>query len=155
MTQSIEIEPALRGVLAEETAALRARLHDPDSRARYDELLAAIQEGSVPEVLLAPLERLLELGLQTGRVRRVHSPQTESGYLRLYHQTPRGKAVVKAVHEANEALQALGGQVLEGITFQARGPGLYQMVIQTEQLTLAIETRPEGIWVRELGVGLE
>jgi hypothetical protein len=155
MMQGIEIEPSLRDVLAEETEALQARLHDTDSRARYGELLDAIQAGRVPEVLLAPLERLLELGLQTGRVRRVHSPQAESSYLRLYHKTPRGQTIVKAVDEANTALQALSGQVLEDVAFHARGPGVYQLVIQTEQFSLAIETRPEGIWVRELGVGLE
>ncbi len=148
----MQIDPAIQARLIEETRALLGRLQDPESQAQYTALLSAIEAGDIPDSLMEALGRLLELGLQTGRFHRVHGPYVEAALAQLYHQTPRGAAIVQATREANRALELLRGHTIEAITFTPRGPGHYRLVIETDQCRLTLETSQEGIWVKDIGI---
>src|SRR5262249_23569942 len=60
-------------VMLAEIDAVAAQLQSAEARAAYAELRAAAEAGEVPDELLPPLERLVEIGLETGRIRQLHS----------------------------------------------------------------------------------
>jgi len=152
LTVRVEDE-AVREALALEAAALRDAVTDPAVRAGYDELARALADGAVAENLEAPLERLLELTLRTGRVRRLHGPHAEAAAIRLYQATPAGRGVGAGLAEINAALAALEGRPIEHVAFSAKGPGVYGLTLDTPGARLALEIGPEGVSVRELSVG--
>jgi hypothetical protein len=145
-------EESVREALALEAAALRDAVADPAARAGYDELARALADGAVTERLAPPFERLLELTLRTGRVRRLHGPHAEAAAIRLYQATPAGRAIGATLAEVNAALGALRGRTLEGVAFTARAPGTYLLALDTPGARLTLEIGPEGVAVRELGV---
>ena len=53
------------------------------------DLVAAIDDGEVDEET-ETLERILELGLQTGRIRALYGPGGEQAALRLFRRLPLG-----------------------------------------------------------------
>ena len=78
------------------------------------ELVAEIDEGSVVEEI-ETLERILELGLQTGRIRALYGPGGEQAALRLYRKLPHGTEAAATVEAVNGALGAFS------LTIQADG----------------------------------
>ena len=143
----------MREALALEAAALRDAVADPAAHAGYDELARALAEGAVAERLEPPLERLLELTLRTGRVRRLHGPHAEAAAIRLYQTTPAGRAIGAGLAEVNAALGAVRGRMLERLAFSAKVPGTYLLALSTPGAKLTLEIGPDGVSVRELGVG--
>ncbi len=152
MTVRVE-EESVREALALEAAALRDAVRDPEARAGYDELARALADGAVAERLEPPLEELLELTLRTGRVRRLHGPHAEAAAIRLYQATPAGRTVGAAVAEVNGALAAMRGRSLERLAWSASAPGVYVLALDTPGARLTLEIGPDGVAVRELGVG--
>jgi hypothetical protein len=150
---TVRVDETAREPLLLETAALRDALTDPGARASYDELSRAVVTGEVPDELVAPLERVLEIGLRTGRVRRLHGVHAESALARVFHGTPKGRALGAAVGEVNTALEALAGQPLERLSLNAKGPGAYALTIETGAATLTLEIGPEGVAVKDVSVG--
>lgn len=159
-TPTAEVEPATaleldateRAILEHEVDAFAASLKEPDSRARYGELAAAVQEGRVPAPLVGFLETMLELLLQTGRVRREHGPAGEQALLRLFHRTPRGAALKGAAAEVNEALQAIQGHTLEALTFTPTPRG-HTIVVQTGCCLLTLAVDRDGVRVEKMELG--
>ena len=150
---TVRVEESAREPLAGEAAALSEAVADPVARAGYASLSRALVLGEIDDPLLPPLERLLELTLRTGRVRRLHGPHAEAAAVRLYHTTSAGRALGTVLAEVNAALAALRGRSLEGITFASKGPGAYGLVIQTADAQLSLEIGPEGVAVRDVTVG--
>jgi hypothetical protein len=146
-------EESVREALALEAAALRDAVGDPGAQAGYDALARALADGAVADDLEPPLERLLELTLRTGRVRRLHGPHAEAAAIRLYQATPAGRALGAALAEVNAALAAVRGRPIERLAFNAKGPGVYGLALDTAGATLTLEIGPEGVAVRELSVG--
>jgi hypothetical protein len=149
---TVRIEESAREALAGEAVALSDAFTDPVSRASYEDLSRAIGAGEVDDALLPPLEQLLELTLRTGRVRRLHGPLAEAAAVRIYQATPGGRAVSGVLSEVNAALTALRGRTLDGVTFSAKGPGVYGLSIDTTGAQLTLEIGPEGVVVRDLSV---
>jgi hypothetical protein len=149
----VRIDESAREILLLEAAALREAVADPAARAGYAELARAIAGGEIGDVLLPRLERLLELGLRTGRVRRVHGPHAEAAVTRVFLATPGGQALGAALAGVNEALQALRGRQLDGIAFSAKGPGAYALTIDTPTAKVTLEIGGEGVAVKEVNVG--
>lgn len=148
----LRLDAAQREVLHEEAAALAATLRDAEARERYSVLVDAIEAGEVEGDLLAALEGLLEMLLQTGRARRVHGADGEQSLLRLFHQTPRGAAARRATESVNEALRQLRGQTLESILLTVQGPGVYRLGLATETCRLTVEIDRHGLSVESLEV---
>jgi hypothetical protein len=149
---TLPLDTAQREVLREELGALAASLRDPAARAPYEELAAAVESGEVEEELLGRLEGILEMTLQTGRVRRVYGAQSEQSLLRLFHQTPRGAAARRATQAVNDSLATLAGQTIEGMLFTVQGPGVYRLGLQTDTCRLTLEIDRHGVTVESLEV---
>jgi hypothetical protein len=149
---SVRVDGEAREVLVAEAAALRDTITDPEGRDRYLALAAAIADGEVAEALLPSLERLLELGLRTGRVRRMHGPMSESAVARVFQATPAGRSLAASLVEVNAALGALRGRPLDRLTFAARGPGSYTLAIETPTAALTLEIGPAGLTVKDVSV---
>lgn len=143
----------MREALALEAAALRDAVTDPAARAGYEELAQALAGGAIGDGLEGALERLLELTLRTGRVRRLYGPHAEAAAIRLYHASPAGRALGTALTQVNAALGAVRGRMLDDLVFSPKGPGAYLLTLSASGVRLALEIGPEGVSVRELGVG--
>jgi hypothetical protein len=143
-----------RPVLLAEIDAVVQQLRNAEAREVYAELRAAVEAGEVSEGLMPHLERLLEMGLETGRIRQVHSPHGEMAALRVFQRTPKGSALKATCDAANEALQSLQGHEIEGLTFSVRGPGAYSLTLETNQTTLTIHIDRHGVRVRSMEVGV-
>ena len=148
----LELSPAEREVLAEEVDVFARTLKDPDTRERYAQLGAAVQQGTVPADLVGFLETMLELLLQTQRVRRQHGPDAEQALLRLFHRTPRGAALAQAAREVNAALTALHGHTLESLTFTPTPRG-HNLVIDTTHCSLMLAIDRAGVRVERMETG--
>jgi hypothetical protein len=149
---ALTLDAAQREVLLEELATLVASLHGPPAREPYEELAAAVDEGTVGEDLLGRLEVFLEMLLQTGRIRKVHGAEAEQALLRLFHQTPRGSAARRSTQAVNAALASLGGQPIESMLFTVQGPGVYRLGIATDHCRLTLEIDRHGVTVESLEV---
>jgi len=150
---TIRVDGDARSILAAEAAALRDTIADPELRDGYLALAAAVADGQVDDDLVTALERLLDLGLRTGRVRRLHGPHAESAIARVFNATPAGQGLAAALAELNTALVALQGQPLHRLTFAARGPGSYTLSIETPAAGLTFDIGPGGVALRDVSVG--
>jgi hypothetical protein len=151
-TAALAIDPSQREVLLEELAMLLASLRDAETRAPWEELALGVDEGAVAEELLGRLEQILEMTLQTGRVRRVHGAESEQALLRLFHQTPRGAASRRATEAVNRTLASLAGQTIETMLFTSQGPGVYRLGLETDRVKLTLEIDRHGVTVESLEV---
>jgi len=149
---ALAIDPVQREVLLEELATLVVSLRDAETRGPWEELAWAVDEGAVGEPLLGRLEQILEMTLQTGRVRRVHGAESEQALLRLFHQTPRGSASRRATEAVNRTLATLAGQTIETMLFTSQGPGVYRLGLETDRVKLTLEIDRHGVTVESLEV---
>lgn len=149
---ALAIDAVQREVLLEELATLVVSLRDPQTRTPWEELAAAVDAGGVEESQLGRLEQILEMTLQTGRVRRVHGAESEQALLRLFHQTPRGAASRRATEAVNRTLATLAGQTIETLLFTTQGPGVYRLGLETSNCKLTLEIDRHGITVESLEV---
>jgi hypothetical protein len=150
--EGLELDAIQREVVGEEVAALLHGLQAAPARAPWEELAAAVAEGSVPEPLLPRLESVLEMSLQTGRARKIHGAEGEQALLRLFHRTPRGGAARRSTEAVNAALKALAGQTIEGLVVTSQGPGVFRLGVSTDHLKLALEFDRHGVTVESLEV---
>jgi hypothetical protein len=115
------------------------------------ELVAEIDEGSIVEELDA-LERILELGLQSGRIRALYGPGGEQAALRLYRRLPRGGELDESAREVSAALRSLEGLPLRSIELRAVGPGAFALSLAAGELELDVRLGREGARLSSLGI---
>ena len=127
-----------------EAQAVLAMARDEDYRARLAGLAAAIDEGEVDGEEAEELERLLELGLQSGRLRALYGPGGEQAAIRLYRRLPRGAALAASAEEVTAALAALQGKALEAVSLHAVGPGSFALTLRTEGIEVSVRLDRQG-----------
>jgi hypothetical protein len=145
----VQLRPEVQELLREELRAFADVLPGD-----YDALLAAVDAGELPDALLDPVGRLLEIGLQTGRIRKLHRAPGEQALLRLYGQTPAGKAQAQSVVEVNAALDQIAGQEIESVRVVARTPGTFLLQIGTDACEMTLKFSPDGAGVESVAVGI-
>lgn len=153
-TSLTRLDDQERELLLDEVDAFTTTLADAESKIPYFALRQDIEAGGVSPGNVPYLENILELTLQSGRARRRQSPQAEKRLLRLFHGTPRGAAVKRAVAETNEALEALKGQVLDTVSFTPNTPGAYRLLIDTESCRVDLEITRQGVSVKGVEIGI-
>lgn len=129
----MRLDPDDQDYLRHEIAAFLDRLADPAARSLYAPLLPAVEASEVPDDLLDPLGRVLELSLGSGRLRKLHGPQAEEGAARLFRRTPRGRAIQRTFDETNQALAGLVGQEIRSISLAPGNPGAFSLSIETDR----------------------
>lgn len=152
--QVTRLDDQERELLLDEVDAFTSTLADAESKIPYFALRQDIEAGGVSPENVPCLENILELTLQSGRARRRQSPQAEKRFLRLFHGTPRGAAVKRAVAETNEALASLKGQVLDTVSFTPNTPGAYRLLIDTEACRVDLEITRQGVSVKGVEIGI-
>ena len=147
---------AIKGDAAEvalgEAQAVLALVHDGERRGRLADLVAAVQGGELGEDEAQALEELIELGLQSGRIRAVYGPEGEQAALKTYRRLPGGRALADAADEVTEALSALEGKTLEQVKVQSTGPGSFLLTLGVEGLELSVRLDRAGARVHTVGV---
>ena len=73
-------------------------------RERLAELVAAVDDGEVGEGSTELLESVLELGLQTGRIRAYYGPGGEQAALSTLRRLPRGRERADSARDVSKAL---------------------------------------------------
>jgi len=147
---------ALRGDAADvalgEAQAVLALVHDPERRGRLADLVAAVQDGELGDDDAQSLEELLELGLQSGRIRSVYGPEGEQAALKAYRRLPGGRALADSASEVSEALSALAGKTLDDVKIQVTGPGSYLLTLAVDGLELSVRLDRAGARLHAVGV---
>jgi len=72
-----------REVLLAEVAQALEQVRVPELNAVYGHLLTAVGAGEIPDDLLEPLETLLAVGLESGRIRSLHTAHGEMAASRV------------------------------------------------------------------------
>jgi hypothetical protein len=151
---SLRLSAAEQELLAPEIRAFGAIHPDPAGRRRYEALARAIESGQVPGESLDDLARVLEIGLQSGRVRRVYGADGEMALGRIYQRTPRGAEATSAASAVTKALEALRGQVIDEVRVTALGPGAYSLLVDTQQCQITVRLDRNGVRVDSVALGV-
>jgi hypothetical protein len=151
MTMTIEQDE--RSILAAEARALAERLDDPEFRAPYEQMAAAVEAGEVPEEVASAVGALAALALETGRARSVHGPAGVRALISVWKRTPQGMQIANEVDELNTALTALRGLPLESLRVAATGPGAFSISIGTPDYEVRLVVDSAGIRLASLNVG--
>jgi hypothetical protein len=143
-----------RELLRPEVAAVAAGVNDPALRDAYAALLAEVEQATVSPDGQGRLEGLLEMGLQTGRFRRQHGAIDAQLLYRLYGRTPHGKALAGELEGVNKAFQALEGHSVDGLTLSAKGPGEYELTVETDNCRIAVSIGGGGVHLSSVEMGV-
>jgi hypothetical protein len=151
MSDAVRVRGEAAEVSRAEAQAVIAMLSDGQRRERLADVLAAVDDGRVEGEDAAALGELLELGLQTGRLRSVYGPEGEQAALGLFRRLPQGKELSQSTSELNEALDVLSGRTLEKLSVHVVGPGEYGVSISAEGFELAIRLGRSGARISTMG----
>jgi GT2 family glycosyltransferase len=134
-----------------EAQAVLAMVQDETRRGRLADVVAALEDGEVAGAEADALAELLELGLQSGRVRSLYGPGGEQAALALYRRLPAGRELVDSASELNDALAALRGRTIERLSVSAVGPGEYGVTISTDDYELVLRLGRAGARLATIG----
>lgn len=140
----IALGPDEQEVALGETQAVRAAATEPGYRGRLRALEAAIGRGALSDDDVGALTDIVELALQTGRIRAVYGPPGEQAALRLYWRLPRGAALAESTRAVSQALAALRGRTLAGAELAAVGPGSYTLSLRTGEARVSLRLDRQG-----------
>jgi hypothetical protein len=151
-SNSVKLGAEAREVVLGEAQAVLAMVADDERRARLASLVAAVDEGEVAGDDAQALEELIELGLQTGRVRALYGPGGEQAALRVYRQLPRGREAGEAARAVTQALSALEGTTLERFALQAVGPAAFVLSLAAGGTELSVRLDRQGARLTSVGI---
>lgn len=141
-------------LLAPEIALFARTVHDPTTAARYTALLESVREGEVPDDQLGTLGLLLEMALESGRLRHLYGADGETALAKVFRRTPTGAALSTSASAVTESLHALRGHTLEAVQVAAVGPGSYDLTIDTDRGQVVVRLSRGGAQVRAVAVGI-
>jgi hypothetical protein len=152
MSSTVRVDGPAREVALAEAQAVRALASGEDYQERLADLVAAIDEGEVEGGDAQTLEELLELGLQSGRIRAHYGPGGEQAALSLYRRLPRGAELAESAREVTAALRALEGRELGSVQLTAVGPGAFSLAIAAGELEVSLRLDRQGARVSSVGI---
>jgi hypothetical protein len=133
MTPELEVlvlKGEARDVALAEAQTVQSMARDDTMRLRLAELVSAVDEGRVDGESAELLESVLELGLQTGRIRAYYGPGGEQSALATLRKLPRGQARSDSAREVSGALKALNGAQIDAVKIAAIAPGAFTLSIE-------------------------
>lgn len=151
MSDAVRVRGEAAEVSRAEAQAVLSMLSDGQRRSRLADVVAAVEEGSVEGDDAEALGELLELGLQTGRLRSIYGPEGEQAALALFRRLPQGRELAQSAGELNEALEALAGRALDRVSVHAVGPGEYGVSISADGFEIALRLGPSGARISSIG----
>jgi hypothetical protein len=152
MSSAVRLAGEAQEVALAEAQAVRAMASDDGYRERLAALVGAASEGEVRADDAETLEELLELGLQSGRIRALYGPAGEQAALGLYRRLPRGAELVESAQKVTAALRALEGLELGSIELRAVGPGAFTLSLSTGEIEVSLRLDRQGARLSNVGV---
>src|SRR5262249_37901178 len=141
-----------RDVALAEIEAVRASARG-DYRDLLDATAGAVESGQeLSDTQALELDRIVSLGLQTGRIRALYGPGGEQAALRAYRRLPAGKEVAASAKAVNEALAALEGRPLDQVSIAAVGPGAYTLSFVAGGAELTVRLDHQGARLASVAV---
>jgi hypothetical protein len=149
---SVKLRGEAADVVLGEAQAVLSMVQDEERRGRLADLVAAVSDGEVAESDADALAELLELGLQTGRLRAVYGPGGEQAALQVFRRLPRGRELGDSAREVTDALAALVGKPLEDVRVQATGPAAFLVTLSVDGLELSVRLDRQGARLASVGI---
>ena len=149
---SVAVKAEEREVALGEVQAVLEAARDEAYRARLAALAASIEHGELADDEAAELERVLELGLQAGRIRAVYGPGGEQAALRLFRRLPAGVGLAETARSVSAALATLKGLSLESLRIEVVGPGMYRIALVAGGAEVAVRLDRSGVQLASVGV---
>jgi hypothetical protein len=147
----IDLKGEAREVALVEAQTVHSMARDDAMRDRLAELVAAIDDGAVDDEPAELLESVLELGLQTGRIRAYYGPAGEQAALSTLRKLPRGKVRSASARDVTSALEALAGARIEAVKIAAVAPGAFTLSIAADGLEATVRLDATGARVTSVG----
>ena len=149
---SVAVKAEEREVALGEVQAVLAAARDEGYRERLATLVASVEEGELAPEDASELERVLELGLQAGRIRAVYGPGGEQAALRLFRRLPAGAELTETARSVSAALKTLNGRSLESFRIEVIGPGMYRIALVAGGAEVAVRLDRSGVQLASIGV---
>ena len=151
----LKLDPLQRDLLIPQIQAFLDATSDAAARESYAALKAAVESMAVSSEHQARLGTIVEVALQSGRIRRLFGPGAELSLNALFQKTPRGREIARSLQELNTVLSNLKGDTVEEVSAVARGPGSWALTVKTSGCQLVIRFERDGVRVESLEVALE
>src|SRR3954452_16900413 len=144
MSDAVALKGEAREVALAEAQTVQSMARDDAMRARLGELVAAVDEGDVGGDSAELLESVLELGLQTGRIRSYYGPGGEQAALATLRKLPRGRVRTDSTREVSTALEALSGSTIGAVKISAVAPGAFTLSIDAGGVQASVRLDGNG-----------
>jgi hypothetical protein len=139
-----ELKGEAREVALAEVQTVLERAQDDERRALLAELVAGVDAGEVDGAAEELLESVLELALQTGRIRAYYGPGGEQATLATLRRLPRGRVRSDSARDVSQALEALAGRQLEAVKIAAVAPGAFTLSIEADGFEASVRLDQSG-----------
>jgi hypothetical protein len=149
---SVAVKAEEREVALGEVQAVLAAARDEGYRQRLATLVTSVEEGELAPEEASELERVLELGLQAGRIRAVYGPGGEQAALRLFRRLPAGAELTETARSVSAALTTLNGRSLESFRIEVIGPGMYRIALVAGGAEVTVRLDRSGVQLASIGV---
>jgi hypothetical protein len=149
---SVTVKAEEREVALAEVQAVLAAARDEAYRERLTALAGSIENGELSDQEATELERVLELGLQAGRIRAVYGPGGEQAALRLFRRLPAGAGLAETARSVSAALATLNGRSLDSFRIDVVGPGMYRLALVAGGAEATVRLDRSGVQLASIGV---
>jgi len=140
----VALKGEAREVALAEAQTVLSMAQNDTMRARLAELVSDVGDGDVGEDSTELLESVLELGLQTGRIRAYYGPGGEQAALSTLRRLPRGRDRSESARDVSTALQALNGQTIDAVKIAAVAPGAFTITIEAGGVEASVRLDQNG-----------
>ena len=151
----LKIDTLQRDLLIPQIQAFIDATSDVAARDSYGALKSAVEAMEIPPEHQARLGTIVEVALQSGRIRRLFGPGAELSLNALFQKTPRGREIAQSLRDLNSALARLKDDTVEEMTAALRGPGAWALTVKTSGCQIVIRFEREGVRVESLEVALD
>ena len=151
-SSSVAVKPEEREVALGEVQAVLAAARDEGYRVKLTALATSGEHGELAAEEATELERVLELGLQAGRIRAVYGPGGEQAALRLFRRLPAGAGLAETARSVSAALTTLNGKSLDSFRIEVIGPGMYRIALVAGGAEVAVRLDRSGVQLASVGV---
>jgi hypothetical protein len=144
VSSGLALKGEAREVALAEAQTVLSMAQNDEMRARLAELVSAVDEGEVGEGSTELLESVLELGLQTGRVRAYYGPGGEQAAVSTLRRLPKGRERSDSARDVTKALEALTGQTIDAVKISAVSPGAFTITIEAGGVEASVRLDNNG-----------
>jgi hypothetical protein len=149
----MRVGEAEREYVVAEALALAEVVSEGESRAAYQEIAWAADQGDVPEDLSDRVGEIVTLAVETGRARSVHGPAGVRALIAVWKDTPQGKQAAGQAEKLNAALTALRGRTVESIRVLPTGPGTHAVTVSAGDVEMRLVFDRSEATLRSINVG--